>query len=108
VFNVLKFKHHRQRSYKTTAAVPTYTTLSVGASPVLVLVSNKDTSGLGKTYTDSNGRTSYLFNDILRSKLRSSSRAIPSARATFCPPPRWHRPSPPNPAPDSDLARHCK
>jgi len=44
VFNVLKFNITAKDPYKTTAAVPTYTTLSVGASPVLVLVSNKDTS----------------------------------------------------------------
>jgi hypothetical protein len=69
VFNVLKFNVTAKDPYKTTATVPTYTTLSVGASPVLVLVNNADTAGLGKTYTDTNGRTSYLFNDILRSKL---------------------------------------
>jgi len=84
VFNVLKFNITAKDPYKTTAAVPTYTTLSVGASPVLVLVSNKDTSGLGKTYTDSNGRTSYLFNDILRSKLSFIFQGNSKSRATFC------------------------
>ncbi len=69
VFNVLKFNITGKDPYKTTAGVPNYTTLSVGASPVVVIVANKDTSGLGKTYTDKNARTSYLFNDISRGTL---------------------------------------
>jgi len=68
-FNALKFNVTGKDPYVTTAAVPGYTTLSVGAAPVLVEVSNADTSGLGKTYTDSNGKTVYLFNNILRKDL---------------------------------------
>jgi hypothetical protein len=70
-FNALKFNLTLKDPYDTTAAVPGYTTLSVGASPVLVTVANADTTaaGLGNTYTDVNGKSVYLFNDILRKKL---------------------------------------
>jgi hypothetical protein len=69
VFNVLKFNITGKDPYKTTAGVPLYTTLSVGAAPVIVVVADKDTAGLGKTYTDSNSRTSYLVHDIARATL---------------------------------------
>ena len=68
-FNALKFNITGKDPYVAAATVPGYTTLSVGASPVLVGVANADTSGFGKTYTDVNSKTVYLFDNILRKKL---------------------------------------
>jgi hypothetical protein len=71
-FNVLSFNLTGKDPYDTVAAVPPYVTLSVGASPVLVEVSEHGagtTSAFNSTYTDLNNKTVYLFSDILRKKL---------------------------------------
>jgi hypothetical protein len=67
-FNVLKFALSGVDPIKS-GTVPTYTTLSVGASPVVVLAGNEDTSNFGKTVTDGAGKTNYLYNDINRQTL---------------------------------------
>ncbi len=65
VFNVVTFKLSGTDPISG-GTLPLYTTLSVGASPVVVIVGNEDTgtSGLGYTYTDGAGNTNYRFNDI--------------------------------------------
>jgi len=52
-------------------SIPSYTTLSVGAAPVIPIVANTDTgaSDFGHTYTDAAGNTNYTFNDINRQTL---------------------------------------
>jgi hypothetical protein len=69
--NPLKFNLTAHDPYSTTASVPGYTSFDVGAAPLLVEVSNSDTStgGFGSTYTDDNNQTTYFFNDILHKKL---------------------------------------
>jgi|SRR5580704_116123 hypothetical protein len=67
-FNVLKFALSGTDPIGS-GTVPTYTTLSVGAAPVVVLAGNEDTSNLGKTVTDGAGKANYLYNDINRQTL---------------------------------------
>ncbi|MGA7907275.1 MAG: hypothetical protein WCA16_07690, partial [Candidatus Sulfotelmatobacter sp.] len=49
--------------------LPKYSTLAVGASPLVVIAGNEDTSNLGKTFTDGSGNTNYLYNNINRQVL---------------------------------------
>jgi len=51
--------------------IPLYTTLSIGAAPLVTIVGNTDTStfGLGNTFTDAAGNKNYTFNDINRQVL---------------------------------------
>jgi hypothetical protein len=65
-FNVLSFKLTGTDPF-TTAAVPVYTTLTTGVSPVVILAQNQDTSTYGLGATQSDG--SYLFKDINRKVL---------------------------------------
>jgi hypothetical protein len=50
--------------------LPAYSTLSVGASPLVVIAGNEDTSNLGSTFTDSFGKTNYTYNNINRQILQ--------------------------------------
>jgi hypothetical protein len=71
-FNALLFNITAKDPYDTLASVPGYTTLSVGAAPVLVEVSENGAGtsvAFNKTYTDTNGNTVYLFNNINRNQL---------------------------------------
>jgi hypothetical protein len=65
IFNVLNFKLTGTDPV-TTATVPTYTTLSTGAAPIVVLVSNTDTASLGLGSTSSGN---YNFTNINRAVL---------------------------------------
>ncbi len=70
VFNVVSFKLSGSDPIAD-GTIPAYTTLSVGAAPVVTIVGNDDTSafGLGSTYTDAAGNTNYTFNNINRQTL---------------------------------------
>jgi hypothetical protein len=70
VFNVVSFKLSGTDPISG-GTLPTYTTLSVGAAPVIPIVGNNDTSafGLGNTFTDAAGNTNYTFNKINRQTL---------------------------------------
>jgi hypothetical protein len=65
LFNVVSFKLSGTDPISS-GTLPSYTTLSVGASPVVVLAGNEDTSNLGHTYTDSSNNINYTYNDINR------------------------------------------
>jgi hypothetical protein len=67
-FNVLKFALSGVDPIKS-GTVPTYTTLSVGASPVVVIAGNEDSANFGKTVTDGAGNRNYLYNNINRQTL---------------------------------------
>jgi len=70
-FNVLNFKISGTDP-KSGATVPSSETLSTGISPVVVFVSNADTTnslGLGTTYTDSKSKSHYRFTNINRKVL---------------------------------------
>jgi hypothetical protein len=64
-FNVLNFKLSGTDPV-TAATIPVYTTLSTGASPVIVLVGNQDTAALGFGSV-SGGK--YVYNNINRTTL---------------------------------------
>jgi hypothetical protein len=49
--------------------LPAYTTLSVGAVPVVIIAGNEDTANLGSTFTDGAGNASYTYNNINRQVL---------------------------------------
>jgi hypothetical protein len=70
VFNVVSFKLTGTDPISD-GVLPVYTTLSVGAAPVIPIVGNNDTTsfGLGHTVTDAAGNTNYTFNDINRQTL---------------------------------------
>jgi hypothetical protein len=65
VFNVVSFKLSGTDPIAG-GTIPKYTTLSVGAAPVIPIVGNNDTTtyGFGHTFTDAAGNTNYTFNDI--------------------------------------------
>jgi hypothetical protein len=67
-FNVLNFALSGADPIDS-GTVPSYTTISVGASPVIVFVNNADTSNFGATATDVYGNVSYVFRDVLDKKL---------------------------------------
>ena len=64
VFNVLNFALSGSDPIAK-GTEPPITTLSVGASPVVVFVNNGDTSNFGSTATDAYGNTTYVYHDIL-------------------------------------------
>jgi hypothetical protein len=70
VFNVVSFKLSGTDPIAD-GTIPVYTTLSVGAAPVIPIVGNNDTSafGFGNTFKDAAGNTNYTFNDINRQTL---------------------------------------
>jgi hypothetical protein len=70
VFNVVTFKLGGTDPIAG-GTLPTYTTLSVGAAPVIPIVGNANTTAFdfGNTYTDAAGNTNYTFNDINRQVL---------------------------------------
>lgn len=71
-FNALQFNVTGKDPYDTTASVPGYTTLSVGASPIMIEVSENGAGtsvAFNKQVTDANGKTIYLFNNINRNQL---------------------------------------
>jgi hypothetical protein len=49
--------------------LPSYTTLAVGAVPVVIIAGNEDTANLGHTFTDGAGKTNYTYNNINRQVL---------------------------------------
>ena len=68
VFNVINFKLSGTDPIAL-GTLPKYTTLSVGAAPMMVIVGNEDSANLGKTFTDAAGNTNYTYNDINRETL---------------------------------------
>jgi len=70
VFNVVTFKISGTDPIAS-GTIPSYTTLSLGAAPILPIVGNSDTSsyGFGNTYTDAAGNTNYIFHNINRQVL---------------------------------------
>jgi hypothetical protein len=44
--------------------LPSYTTLSDGVTPLMVLAGNEDAANLGNTFTDMDGNTNYTYNDV--------------------------------------------
>lgn len=70
VFNVASFKLTGTDPISG-GTLPAYTTLSIGAAPLVVIVGNNDTStfGFGHTITDAIGNPSYTFTDINRQVL---------------------------------------
>jgi hypothetical protein len=70
VFNVVTFKLSGTDPIAG-GTIPAYTTLSVGAAPIVAIVGNGDTStfGFGSTYSDASGNTNYTFNNINRQTL---------------------------------------
>jgi hypothetical protein len=71
LFNVVTFGLTKDPI--TEATPPKYQTLQTGAAPVVVFVSNNDTSGnplaFSSTYTDSSSNSHYTFTDINRAVL---------------------------------------
>jgi hypothetical protein len=63
VFNVINFKLSGTDPISS-GTLPSYTTLSVGAAPMMVIVGNEDTGNLGKTFTDATGNSNYTYNNI--------------------------------------------
>ena len=61
-FNVVKFALSGTDPISS-GTLPSYTTLSVGAAPVVVIVGNEDTANLGQTFSDGTA-TNYTYNDI--------------------------------------------
>lgn len=68
VFNVVDFKLSGTDPISS-GTLPSYTTLSVGLAPVVVIAGNEDSANLGHTYTDSFGKTNYTYNNINRETL---------------------------------------
>ena len=70
VFNVVSFKLSGTDPISL-GTIPFYTTLSVGAAPLIPIVGNNDTStfGLGATFTDVAGNKNYTFNNVNRQVL---------------------------------------
>lgn len=50
----------------SSGSLPAYTTLAVGAVPVVIIAGNEDTSNLGSTFKDTAGNTNYTYNNINR------------------------------------------
>jgi hypothetical protein len=67
-FNVLNFALSGTDPIDS-GTVPSWTTISVGVSPVVVFVNNADTSNFGATATDAYGNNTYIFHDVLQKKL---------------------------------------
>jgi len=70
-FNVLLFKLSGTDPI-TLATIPAYTSLRVGAAPIVVFVSNTDSSnalGFGATYTDNSSNSHYTFTNINKAVL---------------------------------------
>ncbi len=50
--------------------LPSYTTLAVGAVPVVIIAGNEDSNNLGHTFTDAAGNTNYTYNNVNRQILQ--------------------------------------
>ncbi|MBZ5679201.1 MAG: hypothetical protein LAO24_03735 [Acidobacteriia bacterium] len=68
IFNVINFKLTGSDPISL-GVLPKYSTLSVGAAPMMVIAGNEDTSNLGSTFTDAVGNTNYTYNNINRETL---------------------------------------
>jgi hypothetical protein len=84
IFQILNFKL-TGTDPKTTATVPVYTTLSTGAAPIVVLVSNTDTGSLGLGSTTSG---SYNFTNINRAVLSNVFQGTTSCSGDLLPSPQ--------------------
>ncbi|HET9406055.1 MAG TPA: hypothetical protein VFO39_02355 [Candidatus Sulfotelmatobacter sp.] len=67
-FNVVKFALSGTDPISG-GTLPSFSTLSVGAAPLVVIVGNEDSANLGHTFTDSFGKTNYTYNNINRETL---------------------------------------
>jgi len=68
VFNVVNFKLSGTDPISS-GTLPSYTTLSVGLAPVVIIAGNEDSANLGHTYTDGSGNKNYTYNNINRETL---------------------------------------
>jgi len=61
-FNVVKFALSGADPIKS-GTLPSYTTLSVGAAPMMVIAGNEDSANLGQTFNDGTA-TNYTYNNV--------------------------------------------
>jgi hypothetical protein len=69
IFNMVNFKISGTDPIAA-GTIPQYTTLPVGALPLMVIAGNEDTNNLGQTFTDGAGNTNYVYTDINRQVLQ--------------------------------------